>query len=125
MDAIVYLGGPVQQNSLHYLHRIEELRGDSEEIQKGVYWGGDFERIRELAEQKQIDPSQIRFFIGYSGWAPGQLDAEMASKTWIVAKGKASFTFSDDSENLWKDILASMGSKYKPLSNYPENPSDN
>jgi putative transcriptional regulator len=124
MDALVHVGGPVQQDSLHYLHRIPELEG-SQEVHKGVYWGGDFDRLRELAESKQIDASQVRFFIGYSGWAPGQLDSEMESKTWIVAKGRAAFTFHEDTDNLWKEILASMGSSFKSLANYPENPSDN
>ena len=76
----VYYGGPVQMNTIHFLHRYpEEIQGGVE-VMKGVYWGGDFDSVIALINSGKVDPEKIRFYIGYSGWSPGQLDTEMAEK---------------------------------------------
>jgi putative transcriptional regulator len=73
----------------------------------------------------QVEPKDIRFFVGYSGWGPEQLKEELDSESWIVAKPKPQFTFRPESDTLWKDILHSMGRKYQIISNYPTDPRDN
>ncbi|MFK7773629.1 MAG: YqgE/AlgH family protein, partial [Saprospiraceae bacterium] len=43
IESIVYYGGPVQTDTIHYIHNAGHLFEDSQEIAKGIYWGGDFE----------------------------------------------------------------------------------
>lgn len=120
----VFLGGPVQQDSLHYVHRIPEMADSSSEIVNGMYWGGDFEYLKSLVIAGKVTPDQIRFFVGYSGWGAEQLGGELDTESWIVAKPKPHFTFQSDSD-LWKTILHSMGRKYQIISNFPSDPRDN
>lgn len=123
--APVFVGGPVQQNSLHFLHRIPELVEDSEEVLPGVWWGGNFEKLKYLMQIRDISPDDIRFFIGYSGWGPNQLKDEMEKRSWIIAPGEEQFTFASNHEELWQQILRSMGLRYQMMSNYPLDPSLN
>ena len=121
----VFLGGPVQQDSLHYVHRIPELEESSTEIVPGLFWGGEFEHLKGLVIAGKVKPADIRFFVGYSGWGAGQLAQEMDSESWVVAKSRPDFTFTDDTDTLWKAILGTMSRKYQMMANFPNDPSYN
>jgi putative transcriptional regulator len=121
-DSRLSLGGPVQKETLHYLHQLGDIIPNSTEVMDGVFWGGDFETIKDLIKSGQIQPGDIRLFFGYSGWAEGQLDSEMKSKSWIVAKTDKKQLFNEKSENLWTSVLERMGGNYAHLVNLPEDP---
>lgn len=118
----VYEGGPVEVNTLHFLHQFPDLVDESKEVVPGVYWGGNFEKLIGLINSRTIDPSKIRFFLGYSGWGEGQLEFEMDEKTWIVAEALKNFVFSDDEDKLWKAVLNHLGGDYKLIVNAPLDP---
>ncbi len=121
-DSQLGLGGPVQKETLHYLHRLGDRIPNSLEIMKGVFWGGDFDTIKKLMHSGEIKPGDIRLFVGYSGWAEGQLNSEMKSKSWIVARATTEILFSDSPESLWSDVLTGMGQPYTYMVNLPEDP---
>lgn len=117
------IGGPVEQQTLHFLHRNHQVMESGKLIQNGIYWGGDFERLLSIIENRIIDPRDFKFFIGYSGWSEGQLMQEIDAKSWIVYKGAtASQVFDTDPDDLWRTVLKEMGGKYKMFSNYPSDP---
>ncbi len=119
----VFVGGPVQQDSLHYIHCVPDLLDDSIEIKKGVYWGGNFEQLKAQVQRNSIAENEIKFFIGYSGWGEGQLMDEMKLNSWIVYKKTTSEQiFNTKPEELWKLTLENMGGKYRMYSNYPVDP---
>src|SRR5215213_6724757 len=89
----VYYGGPVQQDTIHFLHQYPEQIPGGVEVLKGVYWGGDFERVVEMIKTGTIEAAKIRFFIGYSGWSNGQLLDEMKEKTWLTVKATRKLVF--------------------------------
>ncbi|MBL7864036.1 MAG: YqgE/AlgH family protein [Cyclobacteriaceae bacterium] len=116
------VGGPVQQDTLHYLHRHGALE-DAVEILEGVYWGGNFEKLLFLLETKQIGKRDIKFFLGYSGWSPGQLEEELEQDSWIVSdRAKEDLIFDTDPEFMWKKTLSIMGGRFSVYSNYPKDP---
>lgn len=121
-DSRLALGGPVQKETLHYLHLLGDRIPNSTEVMDGVFWGGDFDAIKELMLSGELQPGNIRLFVGYSGWAEGQLNSEMESKSWIVASAKKDLLFSEKPELLWSSILESMGTPYNYLVNLPEDP---
>lgn len=125
IDCKIFIGGPVQQETLHFIHSIEELKQESIPIAPGIYWGGNFDKLKELIRAQQVESDQIRFFLGYSGWAPQQLEQEMKLRSWILSPVSKKHAFSLDSDRLWKNILATMGKKHKMISNFPEDPSLN
>ena len=121
-DAPVFMGGPVEQNTLHYVHRLGEKLPNSQQIGPGLFWGGEFEWVKDQILQGLLSPSDILFFVGYSGWGPGQLLKEIEDKAWIVAPENAGFVFQKDYSDLWRQVLKSMGPKYQIISNYPIDP---
>lgn len=121
-NATVFVGGPVQQDTLHYLHRCEDLIGATQ-ITDDVYWGGDFDNLKFLINTQQIKPNDIKFFLGYSGWSEGQLDEELEADSWIVSdKFDSELVFETSPKEMWKKSLESMGGRFSIYSNYPEDP---
>jgi len=66
----------------------------------------------------------FKFFVGYSGWSPGQLDAELAEKTWLVSELTPEVIFDTTiaDKDLWKHAIRSVGGKDALLANSPEDP---
>lgn len=118
----VFMGGPVEQSTLHYVHRLGELIPGSREVYNGVYWGGSFQDLKELILLEKVDASDLLFFVGYSGWSPGQLDEELDRKSWIIAPEDPNFIFRETYDDMWRDVLQSLGDKYRIISNYPIDP---
>lgn len=124
-DAAVSFGGPVQNDALFYIHTLGERIPNSIEIMEGLYMGGDFETLQEFLQRGEADSTNLRFFVGYSGWGPGQLAGELEANSWIVAKSDVPTIMQTDSEEAWGKILRSMGKRYSVLANFPNDPSLN
>jgi len=118
----VYYGGPVQQDTLHFLHQYPDIIPGGQEVIKGVYWGGDFEKMVELIVSGSIDTNKIRFYIGYSGWGSGQLDNELKEKSWLTVKATRKLIFHQSYHEIWKDSLKQLGGDYEMMINFPIDP---
>ena len=118
----VYYGGPVQPDTLHFLHRSPGLITGGVKVTDEIYWGGEFAEVVSLIKQNKLSYTNIRFFIGYSGWAKGQLDGEMEQKSWVITDGNRQLVFHRDSDLIWKDALKQKGGEYEQLINYPIDP---
>src|SRR5450432_3405990 len=73
----VYYGGPVEVDTIHFLHQYPDEIPGGQEVLKGIYWGGDFEALVDLIKNETVDCEKIRCFIGYCGWSTGPLNEEM------------------------------------------------
>lgn len=125
IETKVSLGGPVDTSNLFYIHRIEGVPG-SMEASRGVYFGGDFDTVKEILITSPERANDVRFFIGYSGWSKGQLREEMVERSWIVVNDfEPEMVFDTDDTLIWKHILEQQGAKFKVMTNFPQNPSDN
>lgn len=118
----VYYGGPVQLDTLHFLHQYPEEIPGGQEVLKGIYWGGDFDAVVSLLKKGAIDLDKIRFYIGYSGWGSGQLKDEMTEKTWLTVKANRKLIFHIDYRELWKESLKQLGGDYEMMVNFPIDP---
>ena len=118
----VYYGGPVQTDTLHFIHQYPEQIPGSLEVIKGVYWGGEFDKVIQLVLKKEIDINKIRFFIGYSGWGEGQLAEELTEKSWLTVKAIRKLVFHKKHEDIWKDALKELGGDYEMMINFPIDP---
>ena len=121
-DEPIALGGPVQTNTLHYIHRLGDDIPGSVTISDNLAWGGDFEVVKAMLQRGEIDPNILRFFVGYAGWSPGQLEEELDADGWIVSPSDEALIFSEEPQHLWRDILRRMGGEYALLANFPDNP---
>ena len=124
LDIPVYLGGPVKTDSIFFIHTKENV-DKSLKIIDGLYWGGDIDVIREMLEMKMIKENEIRFFIGYAGWNPKQLEREISEKSWVLSHTTVDEVINRHPEKLWPGYLRSMGSDYAIWANFPADPSFN
>lgn len=122
LDLPVYFGGPVQMDTLHFLHLYPDLIPGSKPLTDGVFWGGDFEAAVTLLRNGDIDPNRIRFYIGYSGWTEGQLDEELKGKSWLTAQARRKVVFHPHEEEIWKAAIRLLGSEYQLMANFPIDP---
>jgi putative transcriptional regulator len=107
------------------LHTLGDLVPGSIQITPTISWGGDFEKIKKLINEGKADNKAVRFFAGYSGWSPGQLENEIAEKSWIVTSLDDYQIMRSDSSSIWQESLESLGDVYKTWSNFPSNPAFN
>lgn len=120
-DFTIYQGGPVEQENLYFVHRIPHLLKDSIEVANGIFWGGNFEELKSLLHKEVIKPTDIRFFLGYSGWGTNQLEDELQTQSWFVSENDYSNIFNVDEETIWKNKLLQKGGKYQIWANAPSN----
>jgi putative transcriptional regulator len=119
----IYNGGPVEQDNLYFIHNIPELIPNSVEISNGIFWGGDFEKTRDLINNGSINKDNIRFFLGYTGWDANQLETEMNANSWIVIENSyKNNILKKSSSDFWKEQIMELGGEYLIWSNAPENP---
>ena len=125
-DFPVFIGGPVEVDTIHFIHRCYDKLNSGEEISNGIYWGGNFETLKVLIKNNSIDEDELKFFLGYSGWSSGQLEEEIIENTWIVSdKFTQDIVFSNNEEELWREVIVSLGPRFAHVSNFPSDPSLN
>lgn len=119
-NAAVYFGGPVSTETIHYVHDCGDILDDSEEIGHGIYWGGDFDKLKFLITSELIKPRNIRFFLGYSGWSTMQLKDELEYGSWIISDMHPNHILKSKPERLWKQVLRQKGDKYTVIAEMPD-----
>lgn len=121
-DHKVYYGGPVQQDNLFFIHSLGPLIPDSTPISEKLFWGGNFEVLREKIAAGEIGTNQIRFLLGYSGWGEKQLSSELEEKSWMVVPENTINPLTENSEMIWKNVLLRMENDKRIWANMPQNP---
>ena len=94
----VYWGGPVGMGTLSALVHAGSPVGGADEITESVR-RVPFDDALEIAS---AEPASVRFYLGYAGWAPGQLDHELARGSWHVLPATDEIVFADDPKRLWE-----------------------
>ncbi len=101
----IYLGGPVDPDRVVVLGRGERPQGPFQRVWEDVWWSTDRGAIEALLGGS-IDADALRVFLGYTGWAPGQLDAELAvTDAWALFRADPGDVFSPDSDDLWNRFM--------------------
>ncbi len=122
LDAQIFIGGPVQQDTMHFIHRYGDLE-EAIELENGIFWGGNFEQLLTKVETGHAQVTDIKFFLGYSGWSPDQLDEELKLNSWIVSDRISNeLIFETLPDQMWKRALKELGGRFSVYSNYPADP---
>ncbi len=125
-DHLIYFGGPVAADTLHFIHRCYDQMQSGEPIGDDLYWGGNFETLKILINANAVNENDVKFFMGYSGWDSGQLSREIEQNAWMVSDiPDLNTIFSNDDEKLWRDVIVNLGPKFAHISNFPADPSLN
>jgi putative transcriptional regulator len=112
-DVPVFLGGPVGKNQLMFA-AFEWQKGEGVKLNHNVG-----------LEQGDGQIASVCAFVGYAGWTPGQLEAELKQNAWLVKKPSRSLLKLDRLPKLWFDIMRGLGPWYKMLAAAPDDPSLN
>jgi putative transcriptional regulator len=121
LDIHLFLGGPVSNDKLFFLHTLGDKIPDSLHISGQLYWSGDFEHLMSLMRAGIVEEDEVRFFLGYSGWSAGQLAAEISDFSWVVIEPEIDTILSSD-ENFWSESIKHIGGNALLWQNFPENP---
>lgn len=122
----ISIGGPVRTESIFFIHTLGNRIPGSIEVDDGIYMGGDYDIISEQLNEGTIDASKVRFFLGYAGWNPGQLEDEISKNYWIVAPVLNPMEIMDTSiADIWQKFMKREGKKYDILSRAPIDFNDN
>ncbi len=124
-DSPVFMGGPVSTDNLFYIHSQGEYIEGSQQINDKLWWAGNFEQLKNMIENNEIFPHEVKFFLGYSGWDYNQLNNEVKHESWIISDSNNLSIKELNNEHLWQSTLKKMGNKFALLSNFPEDPSLN
>jgi len=119
----VFSGGPVQKEELHVLHRAASGIPGAMEVVDGIQFGGDPAVLHHALQESPETP--VKFVVGYAGWGPGQLDAEMEEKAWVVVPATARRVFDGAPETLWRRVLRAEGGAVAELADVPPDPTWN
>ena len=119
-DEQVWVGGPVQPEAVLVLG--EFLDPDDAAVPLFESLG-----FPSLEEPEEIVPATTRrrVFAGYAGWGAGQLEDEIANEDWILEPALADDAFTEEPDELWRDVLRRKGGIYEIVSRMPDDPSLN
>lgn len=120
-DDPLFVGGPVQPEAVVLLAEFSDPEAAAWIVVADVGLASAGTDIDELVPAVR----RGRFYAGYSGWGPGQLEAELELDSWIVEPPIPTELFPDNPETLWNDVLKRKGGQYALISRMPEDPSVN
>ncbi len=118
----VFDGGPVEKDKLYFLHNRPDLIEGGLRINEEIYWGGDYKNVVNLINDRQLSKSNIKFFMGYSGWAEMQLESEIKNNVWLLQKDFDPVEVLTSSKpSFWNKKVRNIGGEFLIWSNAPDN----
>lgn len=103
----LWLGGPVEQHRGWILVHEEPTDVEALRVSDGLYLSASPILLRRLLEGPV--PPRSRFLVGYAGWGPGQLDAELMQSAWLTTDVDLDIVFDTDAEAMWEAAIRRMG----------------
>jgi putative transcriptional regulator len=100
----VFIGGPVEPNVGFVVHSTDYRRAETLDVDGRVAMTSSREVLRDIANKK--GPAKALIAFGYAGWAPGQLEGELARNVWYTAPGDPALVFDDDRDKVWEHAAA-------------------
>jgi putative transcriptional regulator len=116
--AVMFIGGPVQTDAIIALGLRRGQRDDAEGWVSVLDSLGTVDLGRDPDVVGPVD--SLRVFAGYSGWGPGQLDAELAANAWIVIDADLADPFTAEPDQLWRHVLGRQGGSLGWMRNFPD-----
>lgn len=118
----VFCGGPLSLDRLFYIHDIQNLP-NAIPIANGLFLNGNLNSIIDYINSSPDCYKHIKFFVGYSGWDPGQLNDELNINTWaVLPKIDNAFTLSNNTDENWEHAVRLLGKEFSNWLLFPSDP---
>jgi putative transcriptional regulator len=118
---LVHVGGPVQPQAIVVLGDFLDPSEAAGLVLGSIgFLPGEIESASDVGSL-----SRARVFAGYAGWGPGQLESEIAEKSWILEPALPEDVFTDEPDRLWSTVLRRKGGAFAVLALMPPDPSRN
>lgn len=102
---VLYIGGPVARDHVLLLVRSAKEPADALPVFDDVYASSSLTVLRQQLERKDVKGRHLQAFAGHAGWAPGQLDAELARGDWYVVTADATTLFTTPATEVWDKLI--------------------
>lgn len=114
----LFLGGPVAPNMLAFLFRSPTGSADAIAVAKEIHLGRSAATLTELLRGQRTHTG-LRIFVGYAGWAEGQLESEIARGSWHVLPVPPEVLFDQDIDRIWPELIRRATQKSVRLPGFP------
>jgi putative transcriptional regulator len=101
---LVFLGGPVEPDALLFAFRSPRKPSNGLFVAEDIYLSGFSEVLAELLKHPE-NAGQQRFFVGFSGWAAGQLEEEIGQGGWYVLRFDTRAVFDINPLTMYEEML--------------------
>jgi putative transcriptional regulator len=102
-DPALNFGGPVALDGLLFLFQSEAPPDDGTSVMGDVYFSGERKVLEKLLKRKE-DRDRLKLYLGHAGWAPGQLQGEIARGSWTLVPADAFTVFQKSPEAIWPEL---------------------
>jgi putative transcriptional regulator len=107
----LFFGGPLHNQYIFSLSD-NEMAEDVHKVDAGVVLGAGFETLSRLLNDEQQKAKQVRAYVGFASWTPGQLEDQIEKGQWIVVPAESGEIFASDTEALWSSLYTRWGGKW-------------
>lgn len=116
VDVPLYVGGPLGYDRLYFIHTLgADVLAGARPFAPGLYLGGDFDCMIDYVNSGYPVDGVVRFFVGYSGWAKGQLEDELKNEVWAVSgmPDRADSVLTGSGDEFWRKAVGRLGGPYR------------
>lgn len=103
----IYLGGPMEREAGFFLFSNDFECANFMQVSKNVRLSSDVEILRAISQGRR--PERYLFALGYAGWAPGQLENELADDGWLALPGDEEVIFNTPDDRKWEKAALQLG----------------
>ncbi len=114
IEHVLHYGGPVGLSSVFILIHSETYGEGLVHVANGIYVSTD-RRVLDKVLASKIPENEVRFYVGYSGWAPGQLDYEFKRGSWHLIAADPEDIFTSDTHLLWDRLIRQLEPELDPV----------
>ncbi len=109
----LFAGGPVEKESLYFIHCRPHLIKEGNPVNGQVFLGGDFEEAVSLINHQNLQPPDIKLFIGYCGWDANELETEIEEGSWLITTAAIETAFETNTATLWQLLYGKVAPHLK------------
>lgn len=124
-ESPIYMGGPISNQTVFFIHTVGDLIANSNEITSGLYWGGEVLDVKKLMKENRLSNENIKFYLGYTGWGEHQLDQELRYDSWVISETSVAEIMQQQTAKFWNAMVKNLGKDFEIWTRFPPDPNMN